>query len=449
METKSIDLFKEVLPIVPVLGKDVITVSNPPNNLKSISGIEEVTPSLPSTLSANTAQPSSTSTVLHLARISPRIPILHMSYASLPQDAIIGLADLNVFILHAKTLGNLTFSNTLTQLLQEPSPRGLLNSLNMISQQRISDVCSGWSVNIKQSMQDLVLDCLAKLNSDSLNTNDKQVLSSLPIWRRRKPIALERLKGGEKEEYGVLDVHKLCLPPLGVAEELLDDRFIVLRTEKDRSLYSLLDVPSVSQGAFYLSYALPTIKEMDVERIRVMTSDILSNLTRFEEQQPGLKIALRDCPLIRNQTGQYKTPQELFDPQERILMSILPPEMFPHSDFTTYLHSLRSLGLRMELDAEGVLQAASAIQADPASMVTSTLSKSEALLRYLEANIERFDQAESSDESNQAPLDAQVTDKEESGSVWKKKLRSIMWIAVHVNIPQEYSNSCIPWPQRM
>lgn len=436
LETKAIDLFKEVLPIVPVLGKEVINSNIPPGHITAKSD------------TSISVQPS-TSNVLHLARISPRIPILHMSYASLPPDAITGLADLNVFILHAKPLGTLTFSNTLTQLIQESSPRGLLNSLNMISPQCISDVSSGWSVNIKQAIQDLVLDCLAKINSDSLTANDKQVLYSLPVWRRRKPISLARMKGGRDDEYGVLDAQNLCLPPLGVAEDLLDERFLVLRNEKDRSLYSLLGVPSINQGAFYLTYALPISKNMDLEQIRVMTFDILSNLTRFEEQQPGLKIALRDCPLIRNQLGQYKTPRELFDPQERTLISILPPEMFPHSDLTSLLHSLRSLGLRMDLDADGVLEAATAIQADPASMIASTLSKSEALLRYLEANIERFSRMEQSNGSNQDSSNSQEAEKEESGSAWKKKLQSIMWIAAHVNIPPEYANSCIPWPQRM
>lgn len=36
----------------------------------------------------------------------------------------------------------------------------------------------------------------------------------------------------------------------------------------------------------------------------------------------------------------------------------------------------------------------------------------------------------------------------ESGGAWGRKLRSIMWIAVHVQIPKNCAELGLPWQQR-
>lgn len=88
LETKSIELFKEVLPMVPVLGSNVTDCINGPTN-SSKSSTENPNPGV-----------LNNRNVLHLCRISLRIPILHMSYANLPRDAIDGLSELGIYILH-------------------------------------------------------------------------------------------------------------------------------------------------------------------------------------------------------------------------------------------------------------------------------------------------------------------------------------------------------------
>ena len=264
-------------------------------------------------------------------------------------------------------------------------PRGLLTALTKVSTQQrpqLVDSCATLSASVKQALQDLILDgILVKMDATTLTAADKAVLKALPVWRRRT-------KGSSV--FCSLDETSplVCLPPMGVPDELLDESFLLLRSEKDRELYALLEVKQISQAAFYMQHVLPKVKSKTLEAfggktkeeiLHMVATELMVNLARFEEQQPGLRLSLQDCPMVRNQKGQFLAPSELYDPQDRTLTSVLPPELFPHADLVSHLHSLRQLGLRVELDPEGVLQAAMAIQADPATMVTTSLTKAEVL----------------------------------------------------------------------
>ena len=190
-----------------------------------------------------------------------------------------------------------------------------------------------------------------------------------------------------------------------------------------------------------MNYIIPQfqLSSFAAESVDSTTVELLKNLTRFDKEMPGFIESLKSCPFVRNQSGELRCANQLYDPDVKILLKLLPSSQFPmqslHSDLSMLL-SLRLLGLKSNIDCDGVIIAARSIESDPASVAEISKSKSEALIKLLEANIDRLLEGQDVEERK-----VYIND-------WVRELRSIMWISVHVELPAKCFDSGLPWSPR-
>jgi hypothetical protein len=91
--------------------------------------------------------PTNLPTGNYLAKISPLVPVLHMAFLDIPSIAVAALNDIGVYI----ALGGLGYSEQVTRLISESSPKGVLDALFVVSQRfDFHSIMKRWEDNTRR-----------------------------------------------------------------------------------------------------------------------------------------------------------------------------------------------------------------------------------------------------------------------------------------------------------
>lgn len=410
IEGKNIELFTEVLPIMPVVSLK-LQDSNDSATITTSSG---------------------------LVKVSSAIPVLHMIHKNATAPlATIGLACLGIFIFDDTVLGSISYSQEVASLLSLPDAKGIMfslkkviNSHNFNSQQALRSC----SAEVIIALQEFILDnVVSKL--DNLTDDEKSVLRSIPVWFTH---------GSQLPT--TLDLQSVKLAPRNSNKAILNNGFVsLLRGETDRLLYQKLSIPQATGGEFCMSHLIPLLREHKIEDTAAIDSlavNILRNLTELESDCPGITQSLREVPMIRSNENKHVCASDLYDPASSILGGILSNDMFPNSQVyrdPTLIILLRVVGLNSTLNGDGIITAAKSIEYEfdrirqgedinvnsgsPEQLLNDLIYRAESLLRYLENNIDTIVH----DLQQQQYLSNTSTAQEESSSQlvveWGNKLR--------------------------
>ena len=253
----------------------------------------------------------------------------------------------------------------------------VVSSVMAVNQTQVLRMRS-WGRATRLALRDFILDnVLGKV--DSLLPQDIRTLCALPVWMQVK----SRNGGSDNsgasievngEDNGgvisVIDPSKFMLAPRDVAPQLLGSHFLHLRSDRDRHLYKLLGVKELTRGKFYAEHVVPKLLNgsIDTELVDDLSSHVLRNLSVLEEEQPGLSAALAECNIVRNNSGSLCAPNTLYDPSAPHLSTLLSPSVFPSAKLYTadgtspiLLQSMRTLGLKITVSCDGVIEAAVSI----------------------------------------------------------------------------------------
>jgi sacsin len=423
--------------------------------------------------------------------------------------------DTSFYSMHGLTillaaLGGLAYSQEIARLVSDASSKVLLDALVVVSKKEgSSETILGWNDQMKRAFKNLLLDCiLAKIDPKAtlpLSDIERDVLMALPVWERHGGDTLEECPIFDHIDRKTL-VH---IPPRGVDERLLGEAFVVLRSDLDRPLYTLLGFTEPSKGSFFATYILPQISVGRIEgsRADALAMELLRNLTQLEEEHPGLSKTLADCLLFRSSSGVLCCPKQMYDPQVPYLQVLLPQDVFPSSALfsdPSLLLRLRSLGMNSSITAEGVLTGARYIQASIDKMTTlgseclpkdsashtgdpltpsvksvsgiegmreeslsEVMDRALGLLQYVERNVKTLlleadpiglkkaqvivkGTRNGDSDSKKRGLDGDVSDEvlEPLGGAWGSELRSLTWVPVMTSSPRGMESK-LPWPSRI
>jgi hypothetical protein len=441
LETKSLHLFEKILPIVPVL------------------------------------QPSTLPKGSYLVKFSFEVPIIHMSLQdSLTPEAFRGISGLGLYIFDPSgtgtftcppltlvaALGSIAYSQEMSQILCEPSPRGFLRALSSIKD-RIPTVGATWNDDIRDAIRTFLLDIiLVKL--DNLSAEEIEMLESFPVFESHRGAIVEqadrmfsplRLPSGEL----------LSIPPRNISnEELLNRHFVKIRSDRDRSLFAMIGLIEPSGGIFYSTNVLPSIcnGSFSESTLSTLSTELLRLLPTLENESPGFTEQLKNCPFVKSSKGHFCRPDLLYDPHAPYLPSILPHDAFPcpklYRDDGILLASLRLVGLSTNLTTSGILRAAESIHRDFESNkdeegnfkmssgaksdtnstsekrenIQKALQRSLNLMRYLDLNIDTLRSSSDNDD-------------------WGTRLKELIWIPVCTEPPSASRIAGVnpPWPETL
>lgn len=148
--------------------------------------------------------------------------------------------------------------------------------------------------------------------------------------------------------------------------------------------------------------------------------------------------ALEDLKFVPNGHGVMHRPRDLYDPHSSQLMNLLDmQENFPDREFSTpnAVATLRSLGLRRSLDAEGVLASARSVMALAESDPDAAAQRGSQLFRFLAVQCDSL-RARMEREAKTAAVEgladdaAEETDGQDEWQRFCGSLRSISWVPV-------------------
>jgi hypothetical protein len=240
---------------------------------KSISLFEGVFPLLPILPPAHMPPGS------YLVKVSPIVPVLHMSYCDLPPEAADALCKIGVYTLDSALIGSSAYSQDVGRLVSEATPRGLLAAVCVAAQRAtFTEVIQAWPAHTKRALRDVLLDrVVLKLDVEGLSEGERAVLLFTPVWE----IHTGGVKGtgtttgpgagpgagAERESVSTADASMfvpitppsaaggagtglppLQIPPRDVDPALVGSQFLVLRSDADRVLYGKLGLVEPSKG---------------------------------------------------------------------------------------------------------------------------------------------------------------------------------------------------------
>jgi hypothetical protein len=416
----------------------------------------------------------------YLVKISSERPVLHMSFKDIPTSAASAFSDIGLYIFDAEVLGGISYSQEISNLLTHPTVRGFLDALSSVSDQ-IPEGSKKWSIETRCALMEYLLDSI--LNKiDEITSQDISILCSLPIWQRNgseSPLSLE--------SFTLLNLEEDQLPPRNIDSSLLGSKFIKIRNDRDRALYSMLNIKEPLKASFFYNYLIPRalIKDGSVTHDKRLTSlqidnlaiEILKNLVLLEEEHPGFTEHIKSIPIFKNSNSVLCAPKNLFDPQGNQLQELLPKYLFPSKELSesSLLLPLRSLGLNSKLNCNGILVCCQSIEHD---LNNSTLSAAEkefrtkqaiqratSLTKFLDLNLESLlneidpdglasylSNDNENDKDNLIETEDKLNNKSKLisslGGSWSTQLRSTIWVPVVTNPPSRSSEG-LPWPVKV
>jgi sacsin len=187
----------------------------------------------------------------------------------------------------------------------------------------------------------------------------------------------------------------LSLPPAGAAIDpaLFDERIMRAGSAREAEvLTAVLGVSPAPRAAFFRTQAVSRLAEFTPTTRDAIFTALLRDLPALSAEDASFTEALSACafvpvaPAAGSLTPEPRRASRLYDPRVAVVSSLLDGcALFPASPFNTpeALDALVTLGLRRSLGAQGVLDAARAVQTAAAADAAAGVARGGALLRFL------------------------------------------------------------------
>ncbi|XP_076890119.1 uncharacterized protein LOC143541094 [Bidens hawaiensis] len=325
----------------------------------------------------------------------------------------------------------------LNMYVQSPTASGILNALLAIAcePEKIEQLFVYASEGELHELRSFILQS-KWFSGDLLDESHINIIKRIPMFesfRSRKLVSLTK--------------PTKWLKPEGILEDLLDDDFIRVESEKDRKLLKkYMDIQEPSRGQFYRSYVFNRMPEL-VSQQSVLTN-ILDEIRVLIKEDSFFKKELMMTPFVLTNGGSLQEPHMLYDPRVPELQNFLHKELFPSEKFTDpeTLEMLVSLGLRQTLGIKGLLDSARSVSMWHDAMDPDAVVSAKRLLGCLDAlafklskeevefSLNEFGTAGESDISLPDYYTDNLLDQMPGEEFWSE-LRTIRWCPVNVDSP--------------
>jgi sacsin len=229
----------------------------------------------------------------------------------------------------------------------------------------------------------------------------------------------------------------LSLPPAGAAIDpaLLDERILRAGSAREAEvLAAILGVSPAPRAAFFRAQAVGRLADFTPSTRDAIFAALLRDLPALTAEDASFAEALAACafvpvaPAAGALTPEPRRASRLYDPRVAVVKSLLDGcALFPAPPFNTpdTLDALVALGLRRSLGAQGVLDAARAVQTAAAADAAAGAERGSSLLRFLCS----------------ISVDAAAEGAPDADAFWTT-LASIPWCPVLAEAP----SALLPWP---
>ncbi|XP_059656455.1 uncharacterized protein LOC132303270 isoform X2 [Cornus florida] len=241
----------------------------------------------------------------------------------------------------------------LENYVQSPTATGILNALLAVANkpENIEDLFGDASESELHELRSFILQS-KWFSEGSVNDMHMDIIKHLPMF--------ESFKSRERV---CLTKPTKWLQPNGVREDLLDDNFVRMESEKERSiLKNYLEIREPSRVEFYRSCVLSRMPEFISQKGALST--ILHDVKLLIGEDNSIKMVLSNTPFVLARDGTWREPSRLYDPRVPQLQKVLHGEVFfPSDKFSDpeTLDTLVNLGLRQTLGYTGLLDCARSV----------------------------------------------------------------------------------------
>ncbi|KAH7569811.1 hypothetical protein JRO89_XS05G0003000 [Xanthoceras sorbifolium] len=274
--------------------------------------------------------------------------------------------------------------------------------------------------------------------------------------RSCKRLCIYKVYGGGSDQdfqFSDLENPRKYLPPLDVPEALLGCEFIICSSSiEENILLRYYGIERMGKASFYRQKVFNRVRELQPEiRDRVMLS-VLQNLPQLCAEDMFFRECLRNLEFVPTRSGILNCPSVLYDPRNEELYALLeesdsfPSGVFQESDV---LDMLQSLGLKMSVSPETVLESAREVERLMHEDPEKAHSRGKVLLSYLEVNAIKWlpnqlnnDQGTVNRMFSRAATAFRPRNLKSDLEKFWNDLRMICWCPVLVSAPFQY----LPWP---
>ncbi|CAF2017384.1 unnamed protein product [Brassica napus] len=241
----------------------------------------------------------------------------------------------------------------LERFVQPPTAAGILNALLGVSggQENIKGIFLNVSEGELHELRNFILQS-KWFSAGQMNEVHFETIKHLPIfesYRNRKLVSL--------------NCPVKWLKPDGIREDLLDDDFVRLDSERERAIFKrYLQIEEPSKMEFYKACVLNRMSEFLSQQEALLA--ILHDLNDLVADDVSLQCALSTTPFVLAANGLWQQPSRLYDPRVPGLQELLHKEVyFPSEKFldSKILDALVGLGLRTTLDCTTYVDAARSV----------------------------------------------------------------------------------------
>lgn len=390
INTKSLDLFRDSIHILPVMSKSSETCA---------------------------------------VRVCNDIPVIRNSKAFSP-TIIDCFSDLGIFVF--KDIVKLDDLN----IIFSGDGKGVVSCLKICAM-ILKSVSSGWSNTKRDVFSEFLLDHVLDKVED-LSKTDLSLMASMHIW---KDYALE---------YHALDEINLFIPPPKCDAEFLGSNFVHLRHDRERSKFKSLGVEEVSTARFYCDFLSQRIcnGQLRFDSVNKVASYVLYNIKDIENERADSIALWSKVPFVKNLKGVHCCPSDLYDPNNGALKVLLPSERFPSNEYAQLDAHLKLLGLKSTLSTDMLLVVAKSIEEESKTekeMPGSVELRGMAFLDYLESHVQSI--LEEVDPEGLRLFIENHVDGNDLGGNWGNILRSIQFVSVYTEPPVDIDR--LPWPKAL
>jgi sacsin len=241
----------------------------------------------------------------------------------------------------------------LKNYVQPPTASGILNAFLAVSgkMENIEGLFADASEGELHELRSFILQS-KWFTEDSLDERHVDIIKHVPMFESFKSRKLVSLSKSTK-----------WLKPDGIREDLLDDDFVRMESEKERSILGkYLEIKEPTRVEFYKSYVFSHMPKYASQP--EFLSEILEDIRFLIQEDSSIIAALSTTPFVLAGNGSWLEPTRLYDPRIPKLRKVLHKEaFFPSDKFSTpeTLDTLVKLGLKQTLGYTGLLDCARSV----------------------------------------------------------------------------------------
>ncbi|OIT25617.1 hypothetical protein A4A49_32452 [Nicotiana attenuata] len=241
----------------------------------------------------------------------------------------------------------------LLRYVQPPTASGILNAI-LAAAVKIEKIEGLFTNALEGEMHELRSYILQSkwFCEDSMNSTHMVIIKEIPMFesfKSRKMVSLSRLTK--------------WLKPNGVREDLLNDDFLRIESDKERSILNkYLEVAEPTKADFFKHYVITHMPEFVSQD--GLLSAILQDIRYLMEEDNSFKEAISKATFVLTRDGSWREPIRLYDPRiPELKMLLHGGAFFPSEKFSTpeCLEILVNLGLRQSLSFTGLLDCATSV----------------------------------------------------------------------------------------